>query len=63
MERERERERESCERWLCGRQARGPQTVDGDTGEAKEVEAITVMNVIEYPTPVHELTTFNEVSS
>ena len=44
------------------REARGPQTVDADTGEAKTVEAITVMNVIEYPTPEHETTHFNEVS-
>jgi hypothetical protein len=52
--------RGGCERWLCGRQARGPQTVDANTGEAREVEAITVMNVIDYPTPLQSTTHFNE---
>ena len=42
------------------RQARGPQTVDAETGEAKEVDAITVMNVIDYPTPEQSTTHFNE---
>ena len=42
------------------RAARGAQTVDENTGEAKEVEAITVMNVIDYPTPMHPHTHFTE---
>ena len=34
--------------------------VEGTTGEAKEVDAITVMNVIDYPTPLTDMTHFNE---
>ena len=34
--------------------------MDASTGEAKEVDAITVMNVIDYPTPLTDMTHFNE---